>query len=80
MSLSSLFTRPSRIVTLEDRPRSPPAKPTRFAPDRRDWVLYDSDQEKEFSSWWLETDYGQQLTKIGKYKFRWSAEFRSSKV
>jgi hypothetical protein len=43
-------------------------------------VLYDSDQEKEFLSWWLETDYGQQLTKNGKYKFRWSAESRSSKV
>ncbi|KAJ5471499.1 hypothetical protein N7530_008856 [Penicillium desertorum] len=80
MSLSSLFNRPSGIVTLEDRPRSPPAKLTRFAPGRRDWVLYDSDQEKEFLSWWLETDYGQQLTKNGKYKFRWSAESRSSKV
>ncbi|KAJ5277815.1 hypothetical protein N7524_003968 [Penicillium chrysogenum] len=80
MSLSSLFNRPSGIVTLEDRPRSPPAKLTRFAPGRRDWVLYDSDQEKEFLSWWLETEYGQQLTKNGKYKFRWSAESRSSKV
>ncbi|KAI3180037.1 hypothetical protein DTO027I6_10290 [Penicillium roqueforti] len=80
MSLSSLFNRPSGIVTLEDRPRSTPAKLPRFAPGRRDWVLYDSDQEKEFLSWWLETEYGQQLTKNGKYKFRWSAESRSSKV
>ncbi|KAJ5264650.1 hypothetical protein N7505_007443 [Penicillium chrysogenum] len=80
MSLSSLFTGPSDIVTLEDRPRSPLAKLTRFAPDRRDWVLYDSDQENEFLSWWLETDYGQQLTKKGKYKFRWSVESLSSKV
>ncbi|KAF2997502.1 hypothetical protein E8E15_000493 [Penicillium rubens] len=80
MSLSSLFTGPSGIVTLEDRPRIPSANLTRFTPDRRDWVLYDSDQEKEFLSWWLETDYGQQLTKNGKYKFRWSVESRSSKV
>ncbi|CAG8108137.1 unnamed protein product [Penicillium nalgiovense] len=80
MSLSSLFTGPSGTVTLEDRPRSPPTKLTRFAPDRRDWVLYDSDQENEFLSWWLETDYGQQLTKNGQYKFRWSIESRSSKV
>ena len=74
------FTGPSSIVTLEDRPRSPPAKLTRFAPDRRDWVLYDTAQENEFLSWWLETDYGQQLTKNGKYKFRWSVDSRSSKV
>ncbi|KAJ5481400.1 hypothetical protein N7475_000212 [Penicillium sp. IBT 31633x] len=79
-SRSSPFTGPSSIVTLEDLPRGPPAKLTRLAPDRRDWVLYDTAQENEFLSWWLETDYGQQLTKNGKYKFRWSVESRSSKV
>ncbi|KAJ9481012.1 hypothetical protein VN97_g12500 [Penicillium thymicola] len=79
-SRSSSFTGPSSIVTLEDRPRGPPAKLTRLAPDRRDWVLYDTAQENKFLSWWLETDYGQQLTKNGKYNFRWSVESRSSKV
>lgn len=38
-----LFNRPSGIVTLEDRPRSPLAKLIRFVPGRWDWVLYDSD-------------------------------------
>ncbi|KAI3095274.1 hypothetical protein CBS147333_9810 [Penicillium roqueforti] len=80
MSRPSPFTGPSSVVMLEDRPRSPTAKLTRFAPDRRDWVLFDTAQENEFLSWWLETDYGQQLTKNGKYKFRWSVESRSSKV
>ncbi|CAG8224680.1 unnamed protein product, partial [Penicillium nalgiovense] len=79
-SRSSPFTGPSSVVTLEDRPKSPSAKLTRFAPDRRGWVLFDTAQENEFLSWWLETDYGQQLTKNGQYKFRWSAESRSSKV
>ncbi|KAJ5522371.1 hypothetical protein N7527_006486 [Penicillium freii] len=73
MSRPSSFTGPLSVVMLEDRPRSPMAKLTRFAPDRRDW-------ENEFLSWWLETDYGQQLTNNGKYKFRWSVESRSLKV
>ncbi|CAI7638748.1 unnamed protein product [Penicillium palitans] len=80
MSRPSPFTGPSSVVILEDRPRSPTAKLMRFAPDRRDWVLFDTAQENEFLSWWLETDYRQQLTKNGKYKFRWSVESRSSKV
>lgn len=77
---SKSFAGRSSIVTPKDRPRGSPAKLRRLAPDRRDWVLYDTAQENEFLSWWLETDYGQQLTKNGKYNFRWSVESRSSKV
>jgi hypothetical protein len=44
------------------------------------WRGLDTAQENEFLSWWLETDYGQQLTKNRKYKFRLSVESRSSKV
>ncbi|KAJ5412472.1 uncharacterized protein N7487_006831 [Penicillium crustosum] len=60
---SILQKTPFKYYTESHRPGSSPAKLTRFAPDRRDWVLYDSDQENEFLSWWLETDYGKQLTK-----------------
>ncbi|KAJ6174293.1 hypothetical protein N7485_005593, partial [Penicillium canescens] len=42
--------------------------------------LHPTAQEHEFLSWWLETEYGQQLTKNGQYKFRWSTESRSSEV
>lgn len=70
----------SGILTPDDRPRSPSARLARFAPNHRDWVLYDAAQEDKFLSWWLETDYGQQLTRNGKHKFRWSVEWRSSKV
>ncbi|KAJ5771454.1 uncharacterized protein N7511_003505 [Penicillium nucicola] len=62
------------------QPRTPSANLTRFAPDRRHWVLYETAQENDFLSWWLETEYGQQLTKNGQYNFRWSTESRSSKV
>ncbi|KAJ6174737.1 hypothetical protein N7485_005181 [Penicillium canescens] len=80
VSRSSSFAGHSRIVALEAGPRSPSANLTRFAPDRRHWVLYETAQEHEFLSWWLETEYGQQLTKNGQYKFRWSTESRSSEV
>ncbi|KAJ5350258.1 hypothetical protein N7541_007985 [Penicillium brevicompactum] len=80
ISRSSPFTGSSSIGTLEDRPRDPPANLTRFAPDRRDWVLYDTAQNNEFLLWWLETDYGRRLTKNGRYDFRWSVESRSSKA
>ncbi|KAJ5340406.1 hypothetical protein N7541_009530 [Penicillium brevicompactum] len=80
ISRSSPFTGSSSIFTLEDRPRDPPANLTRFAPDRRDWVLYDTAQNNEFLLWWLETDYGRRLTKNGRYNFRWSVESHSSKV
>ncbi|CAI7585350.1 unnamed protein product [Penicillium viridicatum] len=70
ISRSSPFTGSSSIVTLEDRPRDPPANLTRFAPDRRDWVLYDTTQDNEFLSWWVETDYGRRLTK------KWTIQFQ----
>ncbi|CAG8025758.1 unnamed protein product, partial [Penicillium nalgiovense] len=79
-SRSSPFTGSSRIVTMEGRPRSSSAKLTRFAPARRTWVLYETARENEFLSWWMDTDYGRQLTKGGKSKVRWSAESRSSEV
>ncbi|CAG8113298.1 unnamed protein product [Penicillium salamii] len=80
ISRSSPFPGSSSIFTLEDQPRDPPANLTRFAPDRRDWVLYDTAQNNKFLLWWLETDYGRRLTKNGRYNFRWSVESRSSKV
>ncbi|CAG7980065.1 unnamed protein product [Penicillium salamii] len=80
ISQSSPLNGSSSIGTLEDRPKNPPANLTRFAPDRRDWVLYGTAQNNEFLLWWLETDYGRRLTKNGRYNFRWSVESRSSKV
>jgi hypothetical protein len=70
----------SRMESLQNRTIDPPTKLTRFAPDGRDWVLYDTAQENDFLSWWLQTDYGQQLSTNGRSKVRWSAGSRSSEV
>ena len=68
------------METLQDRTIDPSTKLTRIAPDGREWVLYDTAQENDFLSWWLQTDYGQQLSTNGRSKVRWSAGSRSSEV
>jgi hypothetical protein len=45
------------MESLHNRTIDPPTKLTRFAPDGRDWVLYDTAQEDDFLSWWLQTNY-----------------------
>ncbi|KAJ5742366.1 uncharacterized protein N7511_001761 [Penicillium nucicola] len=80
VDIDSSPTPVSRCSPSAGQPRTPSANLTRFAPDRRHWVLYETAQENDFLSWWLETEYGQQLTKNGQYNFRWSTESRSSKV
>ncbi|KAH1602892.1 hypothetical protein KXX44_003473 [Aspergillus fumigatus] len=47
----------------------------RVGPDRRkNWVLYETANEDDFLSWWLQTEYGRQLNGSGRSKIRWSVE------
>lgn len=53
----------------------------RVGPHRRkNWILYESDLEREFLGWWEKTEYGQKLNGDGQSQIKWSTESRHADV
>lgn len=61
--------------------RRPPVTLRRVGPQRRkNWILYEPEQEREFLEWWEKTEYGRKLNSNGQCQIKWSTDSRHAEV
>lgn len=61
--------------------RRPPVTLRRVGPQRRkNWILYEPEQHREFLEWWEKTEYGRKLNGDGQSQVKWSTDSRHAEV